>query len=130
MIVSKLRGCSSLSQVLMSRALRRWMSSAQGSAHGGHEPNPNLWRRVFFFVCIPAIGLGAVNTYLIEKEHWDHYERPEFKPYEYMRIRTKPFPWGDGNHSLLHNPLVNPLPDGWEELPEKYKKYEKNENKH
>jgi len=120
MIVSKLSGGSwSVSQILMGRAMRRWMSSG---AHGKHEPNPDLWRKLFLFVCIPAIGLSAVNTYLLEKEHLEHYERPEFKPYEYMRIRTKPFPWGDGNHTLFHNPLFNPLPDGWEELPEALQK--------
>jgi cytochrome c oxidase subunit 6a len=88
------------------------------SSHGKHEPNPQLWQKLFFLICIPAIGLSALNTYLIEKEHHEHYNRPEFKPYEYMRVRTKPFPWGDGQRSLFHNPKYNPLPDGWEELPE------------
>jgi len=120
MIVSKLSArSSSLSHVLVGRALRRWMSSG---AHGKHEPNPGLWQKLFIFVCIPAIGLSGLNTYLTEKEHLEHYERPEFKPYEYMRIRTKPFPWGDGSRSLFHNPKFNPLPDGWEELPESDKK--------
>lgn len=115
MIVSKLRS-GSLANVVLRRALVRYLSAA--SSHGKHEPNPDLWRKLFLFVCIPAIGLAGINTFLLEKEHLEHYERPEFKPYEYMRIRTKPFPWRDGQKSLFHNPLFNALPDGWEELPE------------
>lgn len=110
--------------------IRRTLSSAAGKSgvqkggHGGHEPNPELWRKIFLFVACPAMVISMINTYMAETEHWEHYRRPKFVPYEYMRIRTHPFPWGDGNHSLFHNPLVNPLPNGWEPLPDHLKKYD------
>lgn len=54
-----------------------------------------------------------VNAYLGHQA--DHGKpRPEFVPYDHMRIRNKRFPWGDGNHSLFHNAEVNPLPTGYE----------------
>lgn len=111
MILSKLTAAR-LAAARLAVRQGRWSST-----EAGHEPNPDLWRRIFYFGCCPAIVLAMINTYLEEKEHWEHYKRPEFKPYEYLRIRTKKYPWGDGNHGLFHNPLVNPLPDGWEPLP-------------
>jgi len=29
-------------------------------------------------------------------------------------IRFQKFPWGDGNHSFIHNPAINALPAGYE----------------
>ena len=68
------------------------------------------WKKAFFFAAIPVIVLGHVNAFGMA----EHPVRPEFKEYDYMRIRTKAFPWGDGNHSLFHNPHFNALPDGYE----------------
>lgn len=49
----------------------------------------NLWRNLTFFVAFPAIGLCMVNAYLGEKEHLEHFHRPEFIPYEHKQIRHK-----------------------------------------
>lgn len=96
---------------------------------GGHK----LWKRLSLFVAIPAVGLCMLNTYLEHQKMTVH--RPEFKKYEYLHIRNKRFPWGDGSKSLFHvsltlfssfltrlmsltilqNPHVNALPDGYED---------------
>lgn len=37
-------------------------------------------------------------------------EQKEYFPWPHLRIRNKPFPWGDGDKSLFHNPHTNPVP--------------------
>jgi len=71
-----------------------------------------MWKRVFFFVGIPVIVLGHVSAFVLPDA--SEHDPPEFIPYDHLRIRTKKFPWGDGNHSLIHNAHVNALPDGYE----------------
>lgn len=66
-----------------------------------------------FFVGFPCIGLGMVNAYLGHVEHEKH-PRAEFVAYEHLRLRSKAFPWGDGNRTLFHNPEKNALPKGFE----------------
>jgi len=85
----------------------------------GHvvEGDYKKWRSVFFFVAVPAIILGHVSAFqpmLFPSEGQDPHARPEFKEYSYLRIRTKKFCWGDGNHSFIHNSHFNALPDGYE----------------
>ena len=77
----------------------------------------SFWRNVSLFVAVPSVLLVAVKSYKAEQDHIRHIEehgRPEFIPYTHLRIRAKPFPWGDGNHSLFHNPHTNALPEGYE----------------
>ncbi|XP_058800323.1 cytochrome c oxidase subunit 6A1, mitochondrial-like [Phymastichus coffea] len=69
-----------------------------------------MWKTLSLTVVPVALTLGFLNVYLNEHEE----EPPEFIPYEHLRIRTKSFPWGDGQHSFFHNSRVNPLPTGYE----------------
>ncbi|KAM6165519.1 cytochrome c oxidase subunit 6A1, mitochondrial [Erethizon dorsatum] len=89
--------------------LGRLMSSG---AHG-EEGSARMWKALTFFVALPGVGVSMLNVFL--KSHHGEEERPEFIAYPHLRIRTKPFPWGDGNHTLFHNPHVNPLPTGYED---------------
>ena len=75
-----------------------------GEGHGGG--GWAFWKKAFFFGAIPVMVLGHINAFVLA----EHEERPEFKPYDHMYIRSKKFPWGDGNKSLFHNPHVNALP--------------------
>lgn len=86
-----------------------------------HVHTPSLvWKKVFYYGMLPAILAVFANAMYKENEEEKHVfsHRPEFRPYEYMRIRRTPFPWGDGNHSLFHNPKRNALPTGYEVNPE------------
>lgn len=45
--------------------------------------------------------IASANAYTLYNEHWEHEAHrppPEERPqYEYMNIRNKLYPWGDGN---------------------------------
>lgn len=45
-----------------------------------------MWKRLSFFVALPGVALCWVNAYVLG-EH--HHERPEFKPYAHLYIRSK-----------------------------------------
>ena len=61
-------------------------------------------------VVIPCLFIASANAYRLWNEHWEHWEhlppleeRPE---YPYMNIRTKNYPWGDGDKvSRLSNAM-------------------------
>lgn len=52
-------------------------------------------------VVVPSLILAGANTWVQWNEHWEHQsheppvnERPQ---YSYMNIRTKAYPWGNGD---------------------------------
>lgn len=50
---------------------------------------------------IPCLVIASVNAYNLWTEHWEHWEHmpplEERVEYPYQNIRTKNFPWGDGD---------------------------------
>ncbi|CCH61580.1 hypothetical protein TBLA_0F00360 [Henningerozyma blattae CBS 6284] len=87
-------------------------SLAQTAKHA--EGTTSFWAKVSVFVALPAILLVAVNTYFVEKEHYEHRQHlakvsDEDWPvqYEFQNIRSKPFFWGDGDKTLWWNPVIN-----------------------
>ncbi|XP_028038677.1 cytochrome c oxidase subunit 6A2, mitochondrial-like [Bombyx mandarina] len=70
------------------------------------------YRNFTYFVLLPLIAIQSFNAL--------GHEPPPKGPcrdYEYMRVRTKRFPWGDGVKSFYHNEHVNHLPGECEAPP-------------
>ncbi|XP_022050789.1 cytochrome c oxidase subunit 6A, mitochondrial [Acanthochromis polyacanthus] len=89
-------------------AARRVFAAASHSGEGGAR----TWKILTIILAIPGVGVCMANAYMKMQAH--SHGPSEFVPYPHLRIRTKKFPWGDGNHTLFHNPHTNPLPDGYE----------------
>ncbi|KAM8760231.1 cytochrome c oxidase subunit 6A1, mitochondrial [Acanthopagrus schlegelii] len=101
-----------LSQALLRSSLTQSRRQLSASAHEHGEQSARTWKILTFVVALPGVAVCMLNMYLKEQSH--SHEQPEFVPYSHLRIRSKRFPWGDGNKSLFHNPHVNALPDGYE----------------
>ena len=70
--------------------------------------------KITMWVAVPAILLTGVNTWFVEKEHYEHRKHLEHVPdsewpkdYEFQNMRQKPYFWGDGDKTLFWNPVVN-----------------------
>ena len=73
-----------------------------------------LWKYLTYFAVPPALVATYYHAFYVS----EHHQRPEYIAYDHLRIRTKPFPWGDGNHTLFHNPEMNAIPGvGYEKDP-------------
>ncbi|XP_059049426.1 uncharacterized protein LOC131844531 [Achroia grisella] len=80
-----------------------------------HYHGKDTWKKykyIALFVCLPLIivqGLRVLNN--------EPHQKDVCRDYEYMRIRTKRFPWGTGEKTFFHNDLVNHLPGDCEPPP-------------
>merc|ERR1711990_398080 len=107
-----------MSLVQFARILRQSQSpgglvSSSRLMSGGHDADSwKWWKKLFLFVAAPVIILGNLNAFVLADP--SDMEPPPFVAYDHLRIRTKKFPWGDGNHSLIHNSHTNALPEGFE----------------
>jgi len=107
---------ASVRSLIVARSMSFRKLSTTGATPGEqHAGGLRLWKILSFTVAIPGVLICYMNARTKEKEHHEHYERPEFVPYDHLRRRTKRFPWGDGNHSLFHNHKTNALPNGYDE---------------
>ena len=48
-----------------------------------------MWRNLTLFVALPVIVLAHINVFMPHADGHKEAVRPEFVPYEYLRIRTK-----------------------------------------
>ncbi|KAL8792604.1 MAG: hypothetical protein Q9195_004827 [Heterodermia aff. obscurata] len=71
----------------------------------------DLWRKLMIYVTLPCLLLASLNAKNLWDEHWEHEKhRPPLEErvqYSYQNIRTKAFPWGDGDKTLFWNDKVN-----------------------
>ncbi|KAK6839564.1 cytochrome c oxidase- subunit VIa [Apiospora arundinis] len=70
-----------------------------------------LWRKISIYGVIPCVILAGVNAYNLWSEHWEHWSHQppleERVEYPYQNIRSKNYPWGDGDKTLFWNKSVN-----------------------
>lgn len=82
------------------------------------------WKRISLFVAIPICGYLTWKHLIVGEEH---DTGTEYIPWSHLRIRNKPFPWGDGDTSLFHNPHANVGPEKEQEeaTPSRYNTLER-----
>ncbi|KAH7309008.1 cytochrome c oxidase, subunit VIa [Stachybotrys elegans] len=70
-----------------------------------------LWKKISIYGVVPCLVAAAANAYYLWNAHWDHWSHmpplEERTQYPYQNIRTKNFPWGDGDKTLFWNDEVN-----------------------
>ncbi|KAL5337564.1 FAD binding domain-containing protein [Aspergillus crustosus] len=61
----------------------------------------SLWLKLSIFAVIPCLIGGGLNAYNLWHEHWEHWEHmpplEERVEYPYQNIRSKNYPWGNGD---------------------------------
>ncbi|XP_050435632.1 cytochrome c oxidase subunit 6A2, mitochondrial-like [Adelges cooleyi] len=73
-----------------------------------------MWKNFTFYLALPGCLLASIYCIGAHLEHEKHVKRSEFVPYEHLRIRTRRFPWGNGDQTFFHNPKLNATSQGYE----------------
>ncbi|KAK0232995.1 cytochrome C oxidase subunit [Armillaria fumosa] len=90
-----------------------FLAELQAVEHHGAETG-ELWRKISYYVCLPAIVACSAWVYKLEVAHGEHLEHlrhendgklPEPPAYEYLNRRVRPYPWGP--NTLFFNASVN-----------------------
>ncbi|PFH58379.1 hypothetical protein XA68_13743 [Ophiocordyceps unilateralis] len=75
------------------------------------ERTVEMWKKLSIYAVIPSLALSGANAYYLWNQHWEHWSHmpplEERVEYPYQNIRTKNFPWGDGDKTLFWNSEVN-----------------------
>ncbi|GAB1312022.1 Cytochrome c oxidase subunit 6A [Madurella fahalii] len=71
----------------------------------------DLWRKISLYAVPPALLLSGLNAYNLWNEHWEHWSHlpplEERVEYPFQNIRTRNYPWGDGDKTAFWNDKVN-----------------------
>ncbi|ODQ79282.1 hypothetical protein BABINDRAFT_162311 [Babjeviella inositovora NRRL Y-12698] len=74
----------------------------------------DMWKKITYYIALPACFLVGVNTLFVELEHAKHREHMAHlsdeewpQQYEYQNMRQKDYFWGDGDKTLFWNLIVN-----------------------
>ncbi|KAK3371886.1 cytochrome c oxidase-like protein [Podospora didyma] len=70
-----------------------------------------LWRKISLYGIPASLLLAGLNAYNLWNQHWEHWSHmpplEERTEYPFQNIRTRNFPWGDGDKTIFWNPMVN-----------------------
>ncbi|RUS21319.1 cytochrome c oxidase, subunit VIa [Endogone sp. FLAS-F59071] len=87
----------------------------RAAIHEHARASSTTWRRISWFALIVVIPAASANAYNLAQKHFAHmHEHPRhWVQYEYINMRTKPYPWGE--NTIFWNPAVNGKPAEHEE---------------
>ncbi|KAF7306827.1 hypothetical protein MIND_00474600 [Mycena indigotica] len=87
----------------------QWVAEQKAIEHHALQTT-DFWRKMSYYVCVPALAIFGLYVYNVEIEHKAHNAHliaendgklPQPPRFEYLNRRNKPFPWGP--NSLFYN---------------------------
>ncbi|KAJ7169780.1 mitochondrial cytochrome c oxidase subunit VIa [Mycena filopes] len=98
------------SATAVEQAKAKWLANQEAIRHHALQ-STDFWRKMSYYVCIPALAIFGTYVYNVEVEHGAHTRHlqeendgklPQPPRFEYLNRRQKPYPWG--MNSLFFNP--------------------------